>query len=118
SWLAKVTQKIQDASATVISFNWDLILDGKLFADVSAANYGLEPGEPGPRLLKPHGSLNWYEAGDVDPVSEEKLVRLHRASGDHAAVMAFVPPRHIKSKTNRRYTPIIVPPTYIKDFSR
>jgi hypothetical protein len=33
-------------------------------------------------------------------------------------VKAFMLPRHIISKTNRRYTPLIVPPTYIKDFSR
>jgi hypothetical protein len=118
SWLKKVAQRIQDESATVISFNWDLILDEKLFAEVSASNYGLEPGEPGPRLLKPHGSLNWYEEDDVNPVSAEKLVELHPKSSGHPAVKAFVLPRHIISKTNRRYTPLIVPPTYIKDFSR
>lgn len=117
-WLAKVAQKIRRENATVISFNWDLILDQQLFDDVSASNYGLEPGEPGPRLLKPHGSLNWYEADDVDPVSDAKLVELHASQGENPAVKAFVPWRHIISKTNRRYTPLIVPPTYIKDFSR
>src|SRR5262249_14772617 len=82
------------------------------------SNYGLESGGFGPRLLKPHGSLNWYEEDDVNPVSAEKFIELHAKSGEHPAVKAFVLPRHIISKTKRRYTPLIVPPTYIKDFSR
>jgi hypothetical protein len=118
SWLEKVARRIQNESATVISFNWDLILDYKLFAEVSAANYGLERGASGPRLLKPHGSLNWYEADQIAPVSTGKRIELHAATGTCPAVEAFVPPRHIISKTNRRYTPLIIPPTYIKDFSR
>ncbi len=31
---------------------------------------------------------------------------------------AFVHPRHIISKVGRRYTPLIIPPTFLKDFGR
>jgi hypothetical protein len=78
----------------------------------------LAPRAAGPQLLKPHGSLNWYEEDDVNPVSAQKFVELHPKSGEHPAVKAFMLPQHIISKTSRRYTPLIVPPTYIKDFSR
>ena len=105
SWLAKVARRIQDESATVISFNWDLILDHKLFAEVSASNYGLERGTPGPRLLKPHGSLNWYEADQIAPVSTEKRITLHAATDACPAVEAFVPPRRRSARraTLRRH---------------
>jgi hypothetical protein len=33
-------------------------------------------------------------------------------------IEAFVHPREIKSKVGRRYTPLIIPPTYLKDFNR
>ena len=61
-WLEKTTALIQRENATVISFNWDLILDHVLFdGTIDASLYGLGRSErPGPRLLKPHGSLNWY----------------------------------------------------------
>jgi hypothetical protein len=116
-WLAKVGGRIRGEKATVISFNWDLVLDQKLFGEVSPSNYGLESAV-GPRLLKPHGSLNWYEADQIEPVSADKRIELHPASDEYPAVEAFVLPRQIVSKTNRRYTPLIVAPTYIKDFSR
>lgn len=117
-WLSKVAARITAENATVISFNWDLILDQKLFPEVSASNYGLASKRSGPTLLKPHGSLNWYEAEQIDQVSADKRIELQPKADDYSAVEAFVLPRHIISKANRRYTPLIVPPTYIKDFSR
>ena len=33
-------------------------------------------------------------------------------------IEAFLHPREIKSKAGRHYTPLIVPPTYLKDFNR
>jgi hypothetical protein len=118
AWLANVAERMRDDNATVISFNWDLVLDQKLFDEVSAANYGLAPKQSGPTLLKPHGSLNWYEADQINKISPEKRIELQAETVDYPAVEAFLLPRHIISKAGRRYTPLIVPPTYIKDFSR
>lgn len=117
-WLSKVAKRVKSEEATVISFNWDLILDQTLFNKVSASNYGLGRKASGPILLKPHGSLNWYESNQIEKVSVDKRIQLQAETDDYPAVEAFLLPRHIISKANRRYTPLIVPPTYIKDFSR
>ena len=63
SWLKRVVDKIRDDRAIIISFNWDLVLDQILFGEDLAPNsYGLDPDyREFPRLLKPHGSLNWFE---------------------------------------------------------
>ena len=61
-WLKRFAERIIREKAVVISFNWDLILDEMLFGgDVAPENYGLGKASGGPILLKPHGSLNWYE---------------------------------------------------------
>lgn len=74
----------------------------------------------GPVLLKPHGSLNWYEATQVQKVSAHKRLTLFESNkgGRRECVEAFLAPRGIKTKVGRRYNPLIVPPTYLKDFKR
>lgn len=65
---ARLLTKIRRSkNAVVISFNWDYELDEGMFgacSDHKSAvlyGYGLEKGAtPGPYILKPHGSLNWY----------------------------------------------------------
>ncbi|WP_260734524.1 hypothetical protein [Tunturiibacter lichenicola] len=118
-WLKRFAERVIREKAVVVSFNWDLILDEMLFGgDVAPENYGLGKASEGPILLKPHGSLNWYEEDQIAKVAEEKRVTLHKRTKEYPAVQAFVHPRHIVSKTGRRYTPLIVPPQYLKDFSR
>lgn len=118
-WLTKVTARIKDERATVISFNWDLVLDQRLFGGtITPANYGLTDSHSGPVLLKPHGSLNWYEGDQIKPINAAKKVKIYKAENTFKPVWAFLPPRGIKSTSGRRYTPLIVPPTYIKDFRR
>src|ERR1035437_2739089 len=119
-WLSAFTKRLRSQKAAVVSFNWDLILDQLLFkGELRRQNYGLAPNlGRGPLLLKPHGSLNWYEKPVVEPVSADKRVKLFSSEEDDECIEAFLPPRGIKSKVGRRYTPLIVPPTYLKDFNR
>lgn len=119
-WLQKFVGRIQKENAAIISFNWDLVLDGLLFGDsLGAASYGLgKLSSPGPVLLKPHGSLNWYEKAHVKPVPNEKFVEIFPRKNPYQPIVAFLPPRGIISKVGRHYTPLIVPPAYLKDFNR
>ena len=113
SWLAGIVDRMRREKAAVVSFNWDLVLDQKLFAgEVSRESYALSSKlSSGPLLLKPHGSLNWYEATQIEKVSEEKRVEIFPHKTDKERIEAFLHPREIKSKAGRRYTPLIIPPT-------
>jgi hypothetical protein len=118
-WLGQFTERLRSENAAIVSFNWDLILDQQLFGDrLGAKSYGLE-NELGSEavLLKPHGSLNWYSATHVEYVTEDKRIQIFPATKDADAVEAFLHPRQIDSKVGRRYTPLIIPPTYLKDFN-
>lgn len=63
TWLRKFKERVVAERAAVISFNWDLVLDDLLFGDaLDATSYGVEAeNRNAPVLLKPHGSLNWFE---------------------------------------------------------
>jgi hypothetical protein len=119
AWSSSLVERMRSENAAIVSFNWDLILDQMLFDEVSRASYGLSNKlAPGPVLLKPHGSLNWYEATQIQKVAEEKRIEIFPHKSDGERIEAFLHPREIKSKVGRRYTPLIVPPTYLKDFNR
>ena len=119
-WLSKIIERIRSESAIIVSFNWDLVLDELLFEDgLGPRSYGLgNELTGGPALLKPHGSLNWYGASQVQKVAAEKHVEIFPSKGRYEAVEAFLPYRQINSTVGRRYVPLIVPPTYLKDFDR
>ena len=120
SWLSPFIKRLKNEKAAIVSFNWDLILDHLLFKDgICSDVYGLsENNYRGPLLLKPHGSLNWYEANQITKVNEEKRVTIFQHKNNKECVGAFLYPREIKSKSGKRYTPLIIPPTYLKDFTR
>jgi hypothetical protein len=120
AWLSKFVKQIQAENAVIISFNWDLVLDKLLFTGgLTPVGYGLSKNlGSGPILLKPHGSLNWYPAEDVSKVDKAKRIRIFEDTESGERVDAFIPPRKIKSTVGKRYTPFIIPPTYLKDFSR
>lgn len=117
-WLADVVNRMHSENAAVISFNWDLVLDHLLFQDgLSARGYGLSPKlGSGPLLLKPHGSLNWYDAGQTRKVKVGKRTTIFSHKDSKKRIEAFLLPRGISSKIGRTYTPLIVPPTYLKSF--
>jgi hypothetical protein len=122
SWLAKFRRRLVEENAAIVSFNWDLVLDSLLFRDqVPAVRYGLtEVLGDGPILLKPHGSLNWYESSAVEHVPSAKRTVIFESTGEdvHERVDVFRFPRAIKSKVGNRYSPLLVPPTFLKDFRR
>jgi len=118
SWLSEMVQKMRSEKAAIVSFNWDLILDHRLFSsDLNSESYGLSEklGE-GPLLLKPHGSLNWYEGRQLEHVKDLKKIQIFHHRQESKCVHAFLRPRGVKSKSGKRYTPLIIPPTYLKDF--
>ncbi len=120
SWLSQIVKRLRRENAAIVSFNWDLVLDQLLFgSDLGSQSYGLANDiGAGPVLLKPHGSLNWYDSTQIPRVHPAKHIKIFSAREGDAAIEAFLPPRGIKSKSGNRYTPLIVPPTYLKDFQR
>jgi hypothetical protein len=111
---------LHNEKAGILSFNWDLVLDQLLFPEgVSAGKYGLSKNiDSSPLLLKPHGSLNWYEASQITKVKDKKRITIFGNENEEDSIGAFVSPREIRSKSGKRYTPLIIPPTYLKDFTR
>jgi hypothetical protein len=121
-WLSEMTARLLSENAAIVSFNWDLILDHVLFEKgIGPASYGLATAlGSGPVLLKPHGSLNWYDSTQVQHVAAEKRVAIFKSktANTEECIEAFLFPREIKSKAGKRYNPLVVPPTYLKDFRR
>jgi len=119
-WLSRFVTKLQDENAALVSFNWDLVLDQKLFSGgLTSASYGLSADiTQTPILLKPHGSLNWYDSTQMQKVSGESHIEIFADTDPTETIEAFLHPRGIMSKVGRRYTPLIIPPTYLKNFRR
>ena len=116
-WLQLLTQKMKEEQATIISFNWDLVLDQLLFEGVlSAASYGFDRRTNGPWLIKPHGSLNWFKQNDDANarIKEEKKIQLIPNPDQVFAFAEFRGP--YSSDPLRKYMPLIVPPVYSKTF--
>jgi hypothetical protein len=116
-WLDNFKKKVVRQHAAVVSFNWDLELDHLLFgSQLSAAGYGFEPSTRSPVLLKPHGSLNWYDASTLEASVSVKLFRDSKTKKEYHAFLNFV--RGPISKLGRTYAPCVVPPTYLKKFDQ
>lgn len=114
SWFVTLVRTIKKEKAQVVSFNWDLALDEKIFGTkITKASYGFEKKRSGPRLIKPHGSLNWYEHNTGRYLSDSKKISLGGNGAEE--VFAFTEYRAPKS-SKRRYMPLIVPPVYFKQF--
>jgi hypothetical protein len=115
AWLSKIEERMIAEDAQIISFNWDLILDELLFDNsLSPSSYGFLPTTSGTRILKPHGSLNWYKSVPGRHLKADKTIPLFGTGDD--AVLAFKPYRAPKS-SRRKYMPLIVPPVFNKDFT-
>ena len=116
TWLTDLSERMKDERAQIISFNWDLVLDELLFGeDIGRSCYGFGRHTDGTRLIKPHGSLNWYESHSGQHIKQEKKFKLS-GSGDDT-VFAF---RHFREPISKRrsYMPLIIPPVYAKQFQR
>jgi hypothetical protein len=117
-WLHRMVAKMQTQNAAIVSFNWDLVLDHTLFGGaLNKEKYGLSKQlGKGPILLKPHGSLNWYKGKQLDPVSDIKKTEIFHSKDESRCVHAFLHPRNVSSKSGKEYTPLIIPPTFFKNF--
>lgn len=117
-WATQFAERLKRENAAIVSFNWDLVLDHLVFnGGIVEDNYGLSLQlAKGPLLFKPHGSLNWYKGTEIDVVAESKRIEIFHHKDEEKRVHAFVHPRLIKSKSGNRYAPLIIPPTFLKDF--
>jgi hypothetical protein len=118
-WLKDCIIRFRDDDSAVISFNWDLVIDQALFGrGLKAGDYGFSKSlHAGPLLLKPHGSLNWYQGDQLDRVPDLKRTEIFQHPQKAQSVHAFLRPRGVKSKSGHRYDPLIIPPTHLKDFT-
>lgn len=118
-WLTEFRNRMFRENAAIISFNWDLILDALLFGKcIDQASYGFAGRQnEAPVLLKPHGSLNWFEETQGRFLKDGKRELIFERGSGHA-VYAFREARAPKSKKGRLYSPLIIPPVYLKDFEK
>jgi len=115
-WLDLLTEQMNEEKAVIISFNWDLVLDQLLFDDeLCKQSYGLDRRTKGMRLIKPHGSLNWHRNLTGKYLKKDRKFLLF--GKQKTRIYAFLPFRPVKS-SKRDYTPLIIPPTYMKTFKR
>ncbi len=124
-WLSAFKKLVQEQKATIISFNYDLIIEQLLFDnDLSASHYGFGKGSREQiRILKPHGSLNWHAQTQDDKATsetgkiEENLRERLEDGVDNQVVYLFKKYRSpISKKPTRLYIPYIIPPTFLKNF--
>lgn len=120
-WLNTLVSRVVKTNATIISFNWDLVLDVALAVkDISSEFYDSEARISAPLLLKPHGSLNWYLGEQGITLSESgrdvmwKPPAPTRNEWDPVYLFKFA--RQPISSYKRKYMPWIIPPTFIKSF--
>ena len=120
-WLNEFHDRVRREKAVIISFNWDLILDQLLFGiNLDGTSYGFCKESPeGPILLKPHGSLNWFESDPGRYIEDSESFRLfEKKNRPRATVFAFRKFRAPETKHDRKYTPLIIPPVYMKKFAQ
>jgi hypothetical protein len=118
-WLKQFRARVIDEGAIIISFNWDLILDHLFFEDsLDRSSYGFSGKRSGgPILLKPHGSLNWFEGNLANYIKEEKRTLVHQEDGQEVHAFLYLS-RAPTSERGRVYFPLIIPPIYLKKFDK
>ena len=119
-WLNVFRERVNSENSAIISFNWDLIIDELLFGKkIDGNSYGFKEGKnsSGPVLLKPHGSLNWFEGELGENLKSFKRTMIFDSENSDA-VYAFQEFREPKSEVGRTYLPLIVAPVYLKSFKK
>jgi hypothetical protein len=95
---------------TVVTFNWDLLLEGALFS-LGIDNWSYVGNKSKVTILKPHGSLDWYDSGKVK-FKEGRSYPLLKGGVIH--VYQYFESPHLKH-TNTKL-PVIIPPTIAKEW--
>jgi len=96
-------------------------LDELLFGqNINSGSYGFSDSNKmrAPILLKPHGSLNWFEAAQGSNLKAAKRTLIFGKRDSSEAIYAFKRFREPISTRGRTYTPLIVPPVYLKNFKK
>lgn len=101
NWLLANADKI--FISDIINFNYDVILDTHLWSSSwaiprSPAGY-LEKGNDRPRLIKPHGSANWYIALSL-PVNVQSQIQHSSDAIDNARTKVYGEANRIRSMTD------------------
>jgi len=117
-WLLAFRDKVVRDGSAIISFNWDLVLDELIVKKVrDGKKYGFDQEHAeGTVLLKPHGSLNWFNEVQAKKLRSDRKVLL--AEDGARKTYAFTKFRAPKSKRESRYHPLIIPPHYMKQFDQ
>ncbi|MGH9796325.1 MAG: hypothetical protein ACRD5G_16275 [Candidatus Acidiferrales bacterium] len=99
----------------VITFNWDLTVEEALRQrrDVPQIVYSYKKKESHKQitLLKPHGSIDWFNKQDIRAIGIERPIRLHKD------VYTYEPLTFLISRDLFNATPLIIPPVASKQFS-
>lgn len=118
-WLLNFKNLITDENAAIISFNWDLEIDRLIYGkNINQDSYGLGNDDNIPILLKPHGSLNWFENDLGKHLKDRKKVKIYPSTRTSETVYAFTEYRAPISSADRVYSPLIIPPVFSKDFNK
>ena len=117
-WLEAFRDHVWRNDISIISFNWDLILEELLFGkSLNPESYGFSLGSlTRPMLIKPHGSLNWFKDDCGRHIGDDKRFLLCGTGPN--SVYAFTKFRAPKTRVGREYAPFIVPPVYLKNFNQ
>ena len=98
---------------TVISLNYDLIIDNGILRNDHTVDYGIpirdeKRGLYSVRLLKLHGSLNWLYCPTCHALDVKDMMK--------KVLYVFTHP-HLKCPVcNGRYEPILITPTFLKSY--
>jgi len=114
NWLRLFKDKLESETSTIISFNYDLVLEKILFEKpLRPENYGFDAKKSPLTILKPHGSLNWFQQNDkTGKLKQKKIQRL--LDDDDVAMFNLL--RHPVSSYGHTYIPHLIPPTFTKTF--
>lgn len=118
TWHKKFYEIVVEDSSTIISFNWDLVLDGLFYNDSKDEMnkiYGFRNGDNCSLLLKPHGSLNWFDGKQAAKIKSKYKECL--ATERDNSTYVFSKLRSPISKVGRKYLPLIIPPHFMKEFN-
>jgi hypothetical protein len=100
---------------TIVTFNWDLTVERALEEYPGHPGfqyvYGRQRKEPEFSLLKPHGSVDWFETSRLGGLGCEKKIDMHDKE------LCYYPKFHLGEAPDlREIPPVIVPPVAGKSF--
>jgi hypothetical protein len=112
--LTDLARELVRPGDVVVSFNWDFVIDLILehLKDAGPV-YSFSSRRDSVVLLKPHGSIDWFDKEKVPRKGEIAREMLHRARG-----LYFYPYFRLAQNPDllKQLTPFIVPPLSIKKF--